>query len=136
MQGIDYVKDGNCFVRIEDIAAAQVLLHEQLKTDWAKMLNGLALGSCPALSQVLRPLEPEYYWPADETEWATDIMFKSVATLEELFPSFVHHAMRVCDSPSVMKYLGRRSLAGSVPDEVISDYRRRCEGIRVKHRVN
>ena len=30
-QGIDYVKDGNCFVRIEDIAAAQVLLHEQLK---------------------------------------------------------------------------------------------------------
>src|SRR3990170_478564 len=100
-QGIDYVKDGNCFVRIEDIAAAQVLLPEQLKT-----------------------------------EWATDIMFKSVATLEELFPSFVHHAMRVCDSPSVMKYLGRRSLAGSVPDEVISDYRRRYEGIRVKHSVN
>ncbi|WP_419470345.1 hypothetical protein [Candidatus Kuenenia sp.] len=55
-QGIDYVKDGNCFVRIEDIAAAQVLLHEQLKTDWAKLLNGLALGSCPALSQILRPL--------------------------------------------------------------------------------
>ena len=135
-QGIDYVKDGNCFVRIEDIAAAQVLLHEQLKTDWTKLLNGLALGSCPALSQILRPLEPEYYWSADETEWATDIMFKSVATLDELFPSFVHHAMRVCDSPSVMKYLGRRSLAGSIPDEVISDYRRRYEGIRGKHRVN
>src|SRR3990172_2666520 len=132
----DYFKDGNCFVRIEDIAAAQVLLHEQLKTDWAKLLNGLALGSCPALSQVLRPLEPEYYWSADETEWATDVMFKSVATLEELFPSFVHHAMRVCDSPSVMKYLGRRSLAGNAPDEVISDYRRRYEGIRVKHSVN
>src|SRR3989304_675363 len=129
-QGIGYVKDGNCFVRIEDIAAAQVLLHEQLKTDWAKLLNGLALGSCPALSQVLRPLEPEYYWSADETEWSTDVMFKSVATLEELFPSFVHHAMRVCDSPSVMKYLGRRSLAGNAPDEVISDYRRRYEGIR------
>ncbi|MBE7547674.1 MAG: hypothetical protein HS127_11230 [Planctomycetia bacterium] len=54
-------------MRIEDIAAAQVLLHEQLKTDWAKLLNGLALGSCPALSQILRPLEPEYYWSADET---------------------------------------------------------------------
>lgn len=121
---------------IEGIAAAQVLLHEQLKTDWAKVLNGLALGSCPALSQVLRPLEPEYYWSADETEWATDIMFKSVEALEELFPSFVHHAMRVCDSASVMKYLGRRSLAGSAPDEVISDYRRRHEGIRVRHNVN
>ncbi|MBE7545667.1 MAG: hypothetical protein HS127_00665 [Planctomycetia bacterium] len=54
-------------MRIEDIAAAQVLLHEQLKTDWAKLLNGLALGGCPALSQILRPLEPEYYWSADET---------------------------------------------------------------------
>src|SRR3989338_7920429 len=73
-------------------------------TDWTKLLNGLSLGSCPALSQILRPLEPEYYWSADETEWATDIMFKSVATLEELFESFVHHAMRVCDSLSVMKY--------------------------------
>lgn len=105
-------------MRIEDIAAAQVLLHEQLKTDWAKLLSGLALGSCPALSQVLRPLEPEYYWSADETEWATDIMFKSVATLEELCPSFVHHAMRVCNSPSVMRYWGRRSLAGSVPERL------------------
>ena len=81
-------------------------------------------------------MEPEYYWSADETEWATDIMFKSVAALEELFPSFVHHAMRVCDSPSVMKYLGRRSLVGIAPEEVISDYRRRYEGIRVKHSVN
>jgi hypothetical protein len=135
-QGIGYVKDGNCFPWIEDVAAARVLLNEQLKTDWAKLLNRLAFNSCPALGQVLMPLRPDYYWSADETEWATDIMFKSVATLEELFPSFVHHAMRVSDSASVMKYLGRRNLAGIAPDEVISDYRRRYEGIRVKHSVN
>ncbi|MFO0792581.1 MAG: hypothetical protein U0586_00795 [Candidatus Brocadiaceae bacterium] len=60
-QGIGYVKDGNCFVRIDDIEAAQEQFNEQLKTDWSKLLNGLALGSCPALSQVLSPLEPEYY---------------------------------------------------------------------------
>jgi hypothetical protein len=135
-QGIGYVKDGNCFPWIEDGASAQALLNEQLKTDWAKLLNRLAFNSCPALGQVLMPLRPDYYWSADETEWATDIMFKSVATLEELFPSFVHHAMRVSDSVSVMKYLGRRNLAGIAPDEVISDYRRRYEGIRVKHSVN
>jgi hypothetical protein len=135
-QGIGYVKDGNCFPWIEDVAAAQVLLNEQLKTDWAKLLSRLAFNSCPALGQVLMPLRPDYYWSADETELATDIMFKSVATLEELFPSFVHHAIRVSDSVSVMKYLGRRNLAGIAPDEVISDYRRRYEGIRVKHSVN
>ena len=135
-KGIGYIKDRNCFPWIEDIETAQELLSKQLETDWSGMLRKLTFKSCPALSEVMRPLEPEYYWSADNTEWATDIMFKSVATLEELFPSFVHHAMRVSDSVSVMKYLGRRNLAGIAPDEVISDYRRRHEGIRVKHSVN
>ena len=135
-KGIGYSKDGNCFPWIEDIEEAQTLLDNQLKTDWAKTLNRLALGSCPALSEVLRPLHPDYYWSADSTEWATDIMFKSVEELDELYPLFVHHAMRVSNSVSVMKYLGRRSLAGIAPDEVISEYRRRYEGIRVKHCVN
>ena len=135
-QGIDYVKDGNCFVRIEDIAAAQVLLHEQLKTDWAKLLNGLAFNSCPALGQVFMPLHQDYYWSADETEWATDIMFKSKDALDALYPSLLGHAMRVSDSPSVMRYLGRSFFGGALPDEVISDYRSRYEGIRVKHSVN
>jgi hypothetical protein len=134
--GIGYIKDGNCFVWIEDIKAAQVLLDTQLRTDWPTMLNRLSLGSCPALSQVLGSLKPDYYWSADETEWATDIMFKSTDALDALHPSLLGHAMRVSDSPSVMRYLGRRSLAGIMPDEVISDYRRRYEGIRVKHSVN
>jgi hypothetical protein len=135
-RAIRYVKDGNCFPWIEDAEAAQALLNEQLKTDWARLLNGLSLGSCPALEQVLMPLHPEWYWSADETEWATDIMFKSKESLDGLYPSFVHHAMRVSDSASVMRYLGRRTEAGGYPDEVISDYRRRYEGIRVKHSVN
>ena len=135
-RGIEYMKDGNCFPWIEDVEAAQVIMDKQLKTDWAKMLNRLAFDICPALLQVLRPLRPEYYWSADETEWATDIMFKSTGALDKLYPSLIHHAMRVCDSRSVMKYLGRRSLAGVAPAEVISDYRRRYEGVRVKHWVN
>ena len=135
-RGIGHTKDGNCFPWIEDIEAAQAIMDKQLRTDWSKMLNRLAFGSCPALSQVLRPLRPEYYWSADATEWATDIMFKSTEALDVLYPSLIHHAMRVCDSVSVMKYLGRRSVAGVAPKEVISDYRRRYEGIRIKHWVN
>jgi len=134
--GIGYIKDGNCFPWIEDIEAAQAIMNKQLRAGWAKMLNRLAFGSCPALSQALRPLRPDYYWSADETEWATDIMFKSTGALDELYPSLIHHAMRVCDSRSVMRYLGRRSLAGVAPAEVVSDYRRRYEGIRIKHCVN
>ena len=141
-RGIDYIKDGNCFPWIKDIEAAQQFLDAQLKTDWAKTLNGLAFSSCPALSQVLRPLRPDYYWSADETEWATDIMFKSVRLLDSVYRSLLHHAMRVSDSPSVMKYFGRRNIAlsgrikGRVPRDVITDCRKFYEGVRLKHWLN
>jgi hypothetical protein len=134
--GIRYIKDGNCFPWIEDMAAAQRLLEEQLKQDWSALLNRLTLNSCPALPRVLRPLRPDYYWSADESEWATDILFKSAFELDRLYPSLVHHAMRVSDSGSVIRYLGRRDSVGRMPDEVISDYRRRYEGVRIKHSVN
>jgi len=141
-QGIGYIKDGNCFPWIEDIEAAQQLLYAQLKSNWTKMLNSLTFGSCPSLRQVFRPLRPDYYWSADETEWAMDIMFNSVNSLDELYPSLVHHAMRVSNSPSVMRYFGRRniSLTGQIksraPKEVMTDCRRFYEGVRIKHWLN
>jgi hypothetical protein len=141
-QGIGYLKDGNCFPWIEDVETAQHLLDDQLKSHWVKMLNGLALSSCPALSQVLRPLRPEYYWSAEETEWATDIMFASAKSLDSIYPSLLHHAMRVSTSPSVMKYFGRRNISVSgriksrAPGEVMTDYRTFYEGLRVKHWLN
>jgi hypothetical protein len=129
---IGYIKDDNCFPWIEDIEAAQAIMDKQLRTDWTKLLNRLTLDSCPALPQVLRPLRPDYYWSADETEWATDIMFKSVESLDELYPSFLHHALRVSSSPSVMRYFGRKDNRGPA-SEVVSDLRRRYEGLRIKH---
>jgi hypothetical protein len=135
-EDIGYVKDGNCFPWIEDIRTAQKLLDKQLRTDWPKFLNRLALGSCPGLGQALKPLKPEYYWSADETEWATDIMFRTVEELDGLYPSVLHHAMNVSDSPSVMRYLGRKDARGPMPNEIVSDLRRRHEGLRVKHWKN
>ena len=135
-EGVGYIKDGNCFPWIEDIETAQNLFDKQIETNWSQKLMTLSLKSCPALAQVIRPLKPDYYWSADDTEWATDIMFKSVESLNTLYPSLLHHAMHVCDSPSVMRYFGRRQLRGVYPDEIISDYRRRYEGIRVKHWKN
>src|SRR4030042_196410 len=38
---VAYVKDGNCFPWIEDVAAAQELMDRQLETHWAAVLNGL-----------------------------------------------------------------------------------------------
>jgi len=109
------------------------LLNRQLKTNWSQMLMKLSLETCPALADVIRPLHPEYYWSADATEYATDIMFKYSRDLDRLYPSFLHHGMCVSDSASVMRYFGRRDNRGLAAEEIISDYRRRYEGIRVKH---
>ena len=133
---IGYIKDGNCFPWIEDIEKAQHLLDSQLRTDWTKLLNRLTLKSCPGLPDVIKPLHPDYYWSADETEWATDIMFNSVESLDELYPSFLHHAMRVSDSPSIMRYFGRKDNRGPASQEIITDYRRFYEGVRIKHWKN
>ena len=132
---IAYVKDGNCFPWIEDIEAAQGLMNKQLETSWSDMLNGLVTEAYPDLYSLL-PLRPDYYWSADETEWATDIMFNSTEALDSLYPSLIHHAMRVSDSPAVMRYFGRRDNRGRAPEEIVSDYRRRYEGIRIKHWKN
>ena len=141
-RGIGYIKDGNCFPWIKDIRTAQELMDKQLESRWAVMLNRMALETCPELSKVIMPYCPEYYWSADETEWATDIMFNSVRDLERLYPLLINHAMCVSDSPSVMKYLGKRDINcsgfgyGQIPKEIISDYRKRYEGVRVKHWIN
>ena len=141
-EGIGFVKDGNCFPWLEDLERAQALLDEQLKTDWPMLLNGLIRNTCPQLPHVLSPLEFKYYWSADETEWATDIMFSSDSSLIELYPCLLRHAMVVSDSPAVMRYLSRgRPQAserrhGPLAENIVSDCRRRHEGLRVKHWIN
>jgi hypothetical protein len=140
-RGIAYVKDGNCFPWIEDMDMAQKLMDQQLKTNWSRMLNGLVRRMCPKLGGIL-PLRPDYYWSADESEWATDIMFHSVVELDALYPELIYHAMKISDSPSVMKYFGRRCLSrsgrikGRAPREIMSDGRKFYEGIRIKHWLN
>lgn len=136
---IGYHKAGNCFTWIEDVAQAQALLDEQLKSNWPVLLNGLVEKTCPGLPRLFSPLRVEHYWSADETEYATDLMFRSSAQLDALFPKFVQHGMRVSDCPAVLRYFGRRAEGASrarVPAEVKSDCRKRYEGVRIKHWVN
>lgn len=134
--GIAYRKDGNCFPWIEDVQAAQELLDIQLSSNWNNVLCGLVKQMCPDLAKAIYPARPEYYWSADDTEWATDIMFKSVGELDSLYPHLLYYGIKTSDSSSVMRYFGRRNLGGKVPEELISDYRRRYEGIRIKHWKN
>ncbi|HEV3445331.1 MAG TPA: hypothetical protein VG099_11860 [Gemmataceae bacterium] len=137
--GLRYQRRDNCFAWIEDWAAAQRLLDEQLRTDWPGLLNRLLQQANPALSVVDTHPTP-YYWSMDEGEWASDLAFRSPKALAELAPRLFRHAWLNFDSGDVMRFLGRKTTAegphGNFDGEVVTDLKRRAEGTRIKHRLN
>src|SRR3989304_6933408 len=76
----------------------------------------------------------QYYWSAYQTEWATDIMFKDPRTPAELYPLLVRHAMEHFKSPDVMRFLARKA-HGNFTGEIVTSFKDRPEGVRVKHWV-
>lgn len=140
-ESIDYLKDGNCFPFIGDPVRAQELLDKQLCTNWPALLNPLLRRNCPVIDNLFGTSPLQYYWSADETEWATDVCFRSVADLERIYPSLLRHALVTAQSPSVLRFFGKRTtpngkIPGSAPREILSDHRSRYEGVRIKHWVN
>jgi hypothetical protein len=141
--GVVFRRSDNCLVHVADAPAAQRLLDAQPWANWQRILNGLVERACPALRQLAGREEPlSYYWSADETEWATDVMFRSPRALAELYPALIGHAMTTFSSREVMRFLGRTRLParGGVDvrfnGQVTSDLSERPEGLRIKHRMN
>lgn len=140
--GIAYRRSDNCFPWIEDVAGAQALADQQLSLDWAGKLGLAAMAANPALSSIRGNRDINYYWSLDESEWASDVMFKEGGMLDRLHPSLIRHGMGSFDSRDVMRFLGR-SVPGKIQPQfagqVVSDLRGNpqfYEGMRIKHRVN
>lgn len=136
-EGVEYVKNGNCFTYISDYEKAAALVEEQHKTHWSELFDGLIAKSCPGINSLLGGgIGVDHYWSADDTEWATDIVFNSAETLDQLFPKLARYGLLTAQSPAVMRFLGRSNPQGRSPNEVRSDLRKRYEGLRLKHWVN
>lgn len=136
--GIKYVRRENCFAWISEVERAQALLERQVRYPWAPALGELSRRVNPAWEALRRDCQIGYYWSLDESEWASDIMFKDPGELTHLYGRLLHHAMEAWGSKDVLRFLGRRVERGITPRlraEVVSDLRERAEGIRIKHRV-
>ena len=137
--GLRYQRRDNCFAWIEDWAGAQKLLDEQLQTDWPGLLNRLLAQANPALG-IVDPQPAPYYWSMEEGEWASDLAFASPAALAALAPRLFRHAWLNFGSVDVMRFLGNKAVTdygpwGKFTGEVVSDLKRRAEGMRIKHRL-
>jgi hypothetical protein len=139
--GLAYQQRDNCFVWIKDWERAQQLADEQLRSDWPALLERLAHQANPALGPVFAHNPVPYYWSMDETEWASDVAFRSAADLAALSPRLYRHSMLSMSCSDVMRFLGKRLNAAGNPQghfigEVVSDLKQRPEGLRAKHRIN
>lgn len=133
-RGIGYERRDNCFVELEDVRRAQQLMSAQLRLNWPKHLDRLARRINPSHEEVLASERLRYYWTVYQSEWATDVMFRDPASLAEVYPRLVRHGINAFSSPDVMRFLGGK-VHGNFKGEIVSDFKNRPEGVRIKHRV-
>lgn len=133
--GVSFRRHDNCFPWVADLPAAQRLLDEQLTTGWPDALTAVARELNPLHDAIFAPWPMDYYWTAYQTEWATDVLFHDPTMLAGLYPTLVRHALLHFQSPDVMRFLGRE-LHPAFRGEITTSYKRRPEGVRVKHWAN
>jgi hypothetical protein len=139
--GLHYCKRKNTFTWLEDIAQAQALLDQQLQANWSELLGGLAEAVNPIHHDLFANFPCPYYWSVADSEWASDVMFRSRAALEEVYPRLVRYAVTTFDAVEVLRFLGQPVPAsGKVPHrcrhEVVTNLSERVEGMRLKHWLN
>ncbi|HEY6122608.1 MAG TPA: hypothetical protein VIV66_21815 [Pyrinomonadaceae bacterium] len=132
---IPFVQHDNTFTEIADLQRAQQLMNQLMQRDFASLLNALTKAINPLARHPEWQLPNGYYWSFQEVETATDVMFRDADSLARLYPSLLQHAMLVCNSTDVLRFLGRR-VTSTFQGQMSSNLRRRHEGLRVKHWVD
>jgi len=131
--GIGYARADNAFVWIEDLKRAQSIADNLVRRNWARILSAFARRVNPLMKDLLGGMD--YYWITEQSEYATDIMFRDHASLTDLYRKLLEHTMMCFSAGDVMTFLGKKGIHGNFKGEVISQYKRRWPGTRVKHRM-
>jgi len=133
---VRYTKQDNAFLWIEDLDRAQRFADRFVNLNWPTILNQYAKRVTPQLHDILKGCQ--HYWVSAQSEYSTDILFKTRQDLCELYPQLLSHSTLCFGAKEVMNFLGRK-LHGKFEGEIVSDLSslvcRRTGGSRIKHRV-
>jgi hypothetical protein len=132
--GIGFEQRDNCFSRIDDLPKAQAMLDDLITRKWDHLLNALARRVNPLLDAKAGLDLRGYYWTIRQSEYATDVMFRSAEDLQAVYPALVAHAMQQFCAQEILRFLGRR-VNVRFNGEVTTSFLDRTEGVRIKHRV-
>lgn len=139
-EGIDFLVHGNKFLYMADYQKAQQLLDQQLDTRFTDMLDGFTQRIFPGMQDILGPYL-SYYWTLWQSEWATDLIFDTPASLNSIMESLLRHAHITGTSTRVLRYLDRPVTKSGRPhakamDTVVTRITDFNDGIRLRHWVD
>src|SRR5262249_40947047 len=105
------------------------------QTDWPQLLSDLVRPLQPLWSYLHERVHTPYYWMTEQSEWATDFLFRSSADLATWYPRWLRHGIEVLQCHDLLRYLGKKipdHSYGSCSGEVKMDLRTRVQGTRLK----
>jgi len=127
--GIGFVLADNAFVRIDDWERAQALADAFSPDDLHRILDRYAEQCCP----VLDVFGQSYHWSVMQVEYATDLVFRSQATLRPLYEQLSRQSVLSVKAEQAATFLGRK-ISPRLAQEIGSRFATRIEGTCIKHR--
>jgi hypothetical protein len=106
-QQLPYLRSDNKFLWVQDWQRAQQLFDAQLQTDWVKELDALQQQVHPVHPVHLGRMPLKYNWTVFQSEWATDVAFRSQDVLAEWFDRWLRQALLSYDSVDLLRFYGR-----------------------------
>ena len=128
-KGIGYTMADNAFVRIDDWPRAQALADSLSPDQLHRTLDRYAEQCCP----VSDAFGQSYHWSLMQVEYATDLAFRSIATLGPLYQQLIRETVLSVKAEQIATFLGRQ-ITPPLGQEIGSQFSTRIEGTCVKHR--
>jgi hypothetical protein len=128
-EGIDFTAADNAFLRIADWPRAQEIADGFSPDRLHAVLDRYAARCCP----VLDVFEQVYHWSLMQVEYATDLAFRSAATLAPLYEQLIRESVLSVKAEQIANFLGRQ-ITPQLAQELGSQFSTRIEGTCIKHR--
>jgi len=127
--GLGFLATDNAFVRIGDWHRAQERADGFSPDLLHRVLDRYAAQCCP----VLDVFRQTYHWSLMQVEYATDLVFRSAATLGPLYEQLTRQSVLSVKAEQIATFLGR-PITPQLAQELGSQFSTRIEGTCIRHR--
>ena len=129
-EGIGFTLADNAFLRIDDWQRAQDLADGFSPDLLHRVLDRYGERCCP----VSGVFGQSYHWSLMQVEYATDLAFRSTATLGPLYQQLVRESVLSMKAEQIATFLGRQ-ITPQLAQEIGSQFSTRIESTCIKHRI-